>query len=58
LADVAAGCGAQERVGYGMQQHIRVAMAHQVARVRDFDASQSQGASIFETMRIVSDANA
>lgn len=43
LADITLAGRTQQRVGNGVQQHVGIAMAQQVAIVGDFNATQPQG---------------
>ena len=58
LANVTESHGSQDGVGDSMQEHVGVAMPDHVVVMGNFDTAQAQRAAGFQTVRVVSDADA
>jgi hypothetical protein len=58
FANIAQGGRAEQSVSDGVQQYVGIAMADEVAIVRNLDSTQPQGPPLAKSMRIVSDAHA
>ena len=58
ITDVSQGCRSQDRVGNGVQKHIRIAMSDGRVGVRDVDAAQFQRPALLQSVGIMADSNA